>query len=486
MQLARLVLRAVLLASVPVTLAAQASPPSPPPGALTLSGSLRMRVENWDWFGAEEASAYTFVGSLLRGGIAQQNRLVGWRLEAAAPVLVGLPDDAVAPAPRGQLGLGAGYYVGSDNSTNPAMLFVKQAFLRIGQPPGQGRHWLRLGRFEFVDGAETSPARPTLAAIKREHIAQRLLGTFAFTHVGRSFDGAHYVFDAPSANVTLVAALPTSGAFDVDGWNSLDVRFGYGAFTRPFKWGSGASEARVFGLLYNDRRNGLKSDNRPLAARQADRDDITITTIGAHYLHGFTLPHGEADLLLWGALQTGDWGVQSHRAGAGVVELGYQAPPVRGVRPWLRLGYARTSGDEDPADGRHGTFFQVLPSIRPYARFPFYNMMNTEDAFGSLELRGAKVSLRSDVHRVRLSQASDLWYMGSGAFERESFGYGGRPSGGQRGFGTLIDIGLEYRPGPHLSLSAYSGWVRGGDVIAAVYPTSRSGRLFYLEGEVRR
>jgi hypothetical protein len=25
-------------------------------------------------------------------------------------------------------------------------------------------------------------------------------------------------------------------------------------------------------------------------------------------------------------------------------------------------------------------FFQILPTLRPYARFPFFNMMNTEDS----------------------------------------------------------------------------------------------------------
>ncbi len=127
----------------------------------------------------------------------------------------------------------------------------------------------------------------------------------------------------------------------------------------------------------------------------------------------------------------------------------------------------------------------MLPTARVYARFPFYNLMNIEDVFGSLRLRAAQVSLRADVRRVRLSEASDLWYGGSGAFEKESFGYGGRPSGGQRSLATLTDLGVDYRPHPQMTLSAYGAWARGGSVIAGIYPSGRSARLLYLEGEVR-
>jgi hypothetical protein len=55
------------------------------------------------------------------------------------------------------------------------------------------------------------------------------------------------------------------------------------------------------------------------------------------------------------------------------------------------------SGDGNPNDNTHGTFFQVLPTPRPYARFPFFNMMNNEDTFGMLILRPhAKVTTSSE------------------------------------------------------------------------------------------
>ena len=45
-------------------------------------------------------------------------------------------------------------------------------------------------------------------------------------------------------------------------------------------------------------------------------------------------------------------------------------------RPWLRAGYLWSSGDADPGDGRHGTFFPMLPSSRKYALSSIYAQMN--------------------------------------------------------------------------------------------------------------
>ena len=73
------------------------------------------------------------------------------------------------------------------------------------------------------------------------------------------------------------------------------------------------------------------------------------------------------------------------------------------VQPWIRAGYFRGSGDDNPTDTRNGTFFQVLPTPRIYARMPFYNLMNLEDVFGSLSLGVARVSLRAEIHGLRLA-----------------------------------------------------------------------------------
>jgi len=50
--------------------------------------------------------------------------------------------------------------------------------------------------------------------------------------------------------------------------------------------------------------------------------------------------------------------------GAGMVDLegGYQPKILPALKPWLRGGYYYGSGDGNPNDNRHGTFFQILPT----------------------------------------------------------------------------------------------------------------------------
>lgn len=484
-----IVVLALLVAVLPAE--AQTPPAAPAPsGAVVPFASLRVRGEGWNWFGDEPAGRYGFVGALLRAGVSQSLPLTSWRLELAAPALLGLPADAIDPAPRGQLGLGGTYTAANDNSNSPTSVFVKQAFVRFGRAPASGGHALRLGRFEFAEGTETTPRNATLAALKRDRIAHRLLGTFGWTHVGRSLDGALYTYDQPGrVNLTLLGALPTRGVFDVKGMSSLDVRVGYAAATKAFDWRGGSGEWRLFGLAYQDRRNVLKTDNRPLAARQADGDDVRVGTLGAHYLHVLRTGAGDVDVLLWGAVQGGDWGRLSHRANALGAEVGIQPGMGSGerrmtARPWLRAGWYRSSGDDDPADGRHGTFFQLLPTPRIYARMPFYNAMNLDDVFASLALRYTRATLRIDLHGLRLSEPADLWYQGGGAFERQTFGYTGRASGGSRGLATLLDVGGDVRLGA-LTLSAYAAHASQRAVISRIFPGG-TGRLFYLEAELRK
>ncbi|MGH9720871.1 MAG: hypothetical protein ACRD8O_11715 [Bryobacteraceae bacterium] len=45
-------------------------------------------------------------------------------------------------------------------------------------------------------------------------------------------------------------------------------------------------------------------------------------------------------------------------------------------------------------------------------------MMNNEDPFGMLTIRPhAGVTVKSEVHALRLANQNDLWYAGGGAFQ---------------------------------------------------------------------
>lgn len=482
-------LLALLLVALYFVPAFAADPPQPAagaPGTLKLgevdfSGTWRIRGEFWDWFDAPPAdSNYAFGGSLLRLSFGQKRKHFDWQLELAQPSLFGLPSDASAPAPRGALGLGANYF--ASNGPWAMSVFPKQAFVSFKGLAGESS-FLRLGRFEFVEGMETVPKDPTLAWLKRERIAHRLVGNFGFSHVGRSFDGLQFSARAGAANVTLMGARATRGVFHVDGIGELDTDIFYGAYTRATpapKSGKAAGEWRVFALGYHDGRRVLKADNRPLPLRQADTRNIRIATLGANLAQTFPLGSGTGDFMVWGAWQGGRWGALDHNAGAFDVELGWQ-PKLKG-RPWFRLGYFRSTGDSDPLDADHNTFFQVLPTPRIYARFPFYNLMNSQDLFAQFILRPhPRVVLRSDFHALSLSDPADLWYQGGGAYEKATFGYAGRPSNSFRGLANLWDLSADLTVSQRLTITGYYSHAAGQQVVKTIYPTGASANYGYVE-----
>jgi hypothetical protein len=452
-------------------------------GGVTVAGSLRTRLESWDWFSGNANNSYTYPASILRLSLSKSQKNFEWQLEFAVPFLLGLPDNAIAPGAQGQLGLGASYFAADGRRSNAAMLFAKQGFIRFNELGGISGQSLKLGRMEFIDGTEVAPKDLTLAALKRDRIAHRLIGNFGFSDVGRSFDGVQYALNRSNLNFTLLAARPTRGVFQVDGWGELKANVFYGALTGQLPGKRASAEWRVFGLGYSDYRDGVvKTDNRPLAVRTADTGHINIGTYGGHYIETFRSSLGTVDLLVWGALQNGSWGQLAQRSGAVAAEAGWQPPVLPAVRPWLRAGLDYGSGDGNPNDNTHGTFFQILPTPRIYARFPFFNMMNNRDVFGELMLRPSKsLNIRTDIHSLALANRNDLWYSGGGMFQPWTFGYTGRPSNGHAGLATLFDVSADYNVNAHASFGAYYGRAAGKMVIESIYPNGKNASFGYLE-----
>jgi hypothetical protein len=468
-----------------VALSAQAPPPPVKLGDhIVLSGSIRSRLESWDWFTPNSGDPnYTFLGNQLRIGLSSTGKLIDWTFELESPVLLNLPENAVGPGAQGQLGLGASYYVSNRRNQNAAGLFPKQAFVKFKDLFGNKAASIRLGRFEFQDGSEVVARNPTIGVLKRDRIQQRLLGPFGFTHVWRSFDGFHFVVNKPKINYTVIAALPTRGVFQVDGWGWMKTAFTYASATGQVQASkTSTGEWRVFGIYYDDWRTVLKTDNRSAAARTADLASIRLGNFGGHYVHAFDTASGTLDILGEAVAQVGKWGNLDQRSYMAMVEAGFQPKILPALKPWLRAGYNYGSGDSDPNDKKHGTFVQLLPTPRPYARFPFFDMMNNEDRFTMLTLRPHKqLTLKSEQHFLRLSNRNDLWYAGGGAFQPWTFGFQGRATSGARSLANLYDISADIVVNGHFSTTLYYGYADGKAAIRAVYPRGRVGHLGFLE-----
>src|SRR5262249_38319628 len=154
----------------------------------------RTRIEKWDWFQGDAGDGnYLFGHSQLRVGLGQRTRRLDWFVEGEQVALFGLPNDAVAPAPLGQLGLGATYYAANVNRSNTGNAFLKQAFAQVNP---RGRASLKIGRFEFFDGAEARSSDRSVSTLVQTRIAHRLISNFGFTAVQRTFDGAAFAWNA--------------------------------------------------------------------------------------------------------------------------------------------------------------------------------------------------------------------------------------------------------------------------------------------------
>jgi hypothetical protein len=93
----------------------------------------------------------------------------------------------------------------------------------------------------------------------------------------------------------------------------------------------------------------------------------------------------------------------------------------------------------------------------------------------------SKLSLRSEVHALRLASGSDLWYLGGGAFQPKTFGYTGRPSNGNRGLASVWDASADYQVTRSFSATLYYGHAWGKGVVAAIYPKDANGQYVFLE-----
>lgn len=441
----------------------------------------RVRTDAVSFYGDPPyTSTYPYVEQLLRIAVAQKIKHFDYLVELSENNVFDVPTTSVDPnTARGQLFLGGTYYAANNSNTLPVAASFKQGFLRYHGSRADTN--LRAGRFEFFDGQETSPKDAAVAWLQTNRIAQRLIGNFGFSNGQRSFDGIDGHYGKGSWDITGMAGRAVQGVFNMNANPELNVDIQYLAYTkRQF---SDRLLFRVFGIGYHDGRTGItKTDNRPLAVRAADNRNIRIGTYGADAITSIPAGPGSFDLLFWGVLQNGQWGLLNQHSGAVAVEGGYRFTSVAS-KPWLRSGFLHSSGDPNAIDNQHNTFFQVLPTPRLYARFPFYDMENSNDQFVQLiDNPSHKLEMRSDLHFLQLASSADLWYQSGGAYDNKVFGYVGRPSNQHSSFASVFDISSDYALTQSLSLNLYYAHSVGKSVISAIYPVGPTTANFgYLE-----
>lgn len=468
---------------------AQAAP-AVAPKAFTVYVRDWTRVESWRFFQPVSGSGdpdYTFIANRLQLGLERHRRRYDFVAAGQYVQLGGLPTGAIAPSPLGPMGTGGLYYqqsapVAADRTTASNELYLRYLYLRVKDiTPGWS---VQMGRMAYTSGAESASGDAKIEAVKRQRVDSKLLGEFEWSHFQRGYDGIRTDVDRKAFHVTGAVMMPTQGGFEDSGNTAITkirVAAGVVAVKPNAKLRHSAWESFV--VRYDDTRAvAARPDNSGQAATGVD---VHITTIGTMLVGAYPVtPSHQADVLVWTAWQSGDWYGQTHRAAVLTTEAGLQWTTPR-WKPWIRGGFTHATGDKNPSDNRHGTFFQVLPTVRKYSLSATYSVMNLNDGFVQvLASPRPNVSLRLDVHALSLASASDRWYYGSGATQNEGsiFGYAARPSQGATGLGTVTEGAVDYRVNPRWSINGYLGVFTGGDVVKATFTGGDRALTFgYIE-----
>ena len=328
---------------------------------------------------------------------------------------------------------------------------------------------LVLGRQPYADGMEAPTGVAHLDGVKRRRLADRLVGTFEWPNTARRFDGASFGYGPGSTHVAAFAFRPLVGAFDTSGdaFEELGDVTVYGA-TVTGKHGQWipSTEVRIFTVQYEDERPA------------APGGELSINTSGASFLVG----NATSDLLLWGALQTGDWGSVDQDAWAFLVDVGRRFDNLPG-KPAFHLAWEQSSGDPRPG-GDHETFFNVLPTNHKfYGSMDYLAFQNLRDAYvESLFGIGPNVKVRAMFHDYALTEEADAWYGGSGAFEEESFGYAPRTASySSRDLARELDVEVTWPLQSGFELGIGGGHWWGGDAAETFFPVEKDGNWLYLQ-----
>lgn len=435
------------------------------------------RVEVWRFFephpgGGDPDTAH--IGNRLYAGVRGR-----WaRLDATAALQYvqfgGLPTNASGP---GALGTGALYY---DHSSSPHSHQVYLKALHVALREWKGFD-VQVGRMPYASGGERASGVPKVESLKRMRIDARLVGEFEWSLYQRAFDGLRVDWASDSWTATAAALRPTQGGFEDAagvGISGIDI------FTGAVTSGVGAlvpgAEIQAFATRYNDRRRvTARPDN---AGRAGYAADVGIMAVGGHLIASRPAGAGEIDVLVWAAGQVGHWYELDQRAVAGSAEAGYQWGGAR-WSPWLRGGLLYASGDGSPLDGRHGTFFPMVPTARRYSQSTLYTLSNVRDVFVQLLVQPhRRLTARADARTLTLASAADRWYAGSGATQEEGriFGYTTRPSGDATGLMRVLEGSIDWRMSRHFSVNAYAVVATSGPVVRASFQ-SGPATFLYLE-----
>lgn len=419
---------------------------------------------------------YAFLANRLSGSVQRSSGAYDFTAALQYVQFGGLPGDANGPGP---LGTGAVYFAHAGRSDSH-QVYLRYANVRLKQFVPCTT--IQVGRMPYASGGEAVSGNPKIEAVRTQHVAARLIGEFGWSIYQRAYDGVRIDTARSRWSAAGFAFHPTQGGFeDAAGLMMPGVTVLGGAATMKSAVSSPSVQSQVFAYRYRDTRAVTQRPDN--TGRPAQEVDVAVNTFGGSIVIAPPATRGRQwDGLVWIAAQTGAWYELRHRAASVAVEAGHQWSSAR-WQPWLRGGYLYASGDGDPSDTRHGTFFEMLPTVRQYAQSALYSQMNNTDLFAQLLARPlASLNVRLDWHRIGLASSRDGWYFGSGATQQHGsiFGFATRPSFGARHLAMIEEGAVDFTIQRHWSIGTYLAVGRGGNVVAPAF-AGRTLTFAFLE-----
>jgi hypothetical protein len=450
---------AALVAALPTGVAFAASPEIKP------SFDLRLRWEGLDTPARNTTADRSYSLNLARARVGLDANWTHWKLHGMVQA-AGVFDLPANPA----FGAGSNYLAANGGDQDPSQVGIAE----LSATYVDGGFKAVLGRQAYVDGNEIATGVLYLDGVKKRYLSDRLVGVFEWPNVGRRFDGASAGYAWGGSHLAGFALQPLAGAFDHEhAFDRLDDVTVYGA-TLTGKHGAWIpnTEVRVFAVQYDDSRG---------ITRRQTGGDLAITTAGSSFLYGTAAGH----VLVWGVLQSGDWGSADQQAWAYVLNAGRNFAAAPG-KPTVSLGLEQSSGDDRPG-GDHETFFNVLPTNHKYyGVMDYVDFPNLRDLFVETVLSvGEKAKIRAALHDFALTRATDAWYGGSGAYQDQSVGDAARiPAAGRfpsKELGREADLEVTWPLPQGLQLGVGGGYFWGGKAAEAFAPVESDGSWTFVE-----
>jgi hypothetical protein len=409
--------------STPTSSAAQIAPaPRPPvfnrandvmPAWLRVRGEFRERMEGFDGAGFIENQKDVYYLSRLRlNASITPTRLLSLQVQAQ--------DARVAKKT-----------VGPVSTPFTAPIDLRMAFADIGD--AKSAVAVRAGRQELVYGD------------------QRLVGHVSWLNAARTFDAVKVTLRTSAFSVDAFGASVVrilDGAFDKSGNGN---RFAGAYLTTTKLIPSGSVEPFMFWR----RDVGLRTETATVG-------DLNQTTVGVR-LAG-RLP-ASLDYGIELALQRGSLGTDDIRAWAGHWQLRESLPGAAAVRLTGEYNYA--SGDENPADGVHGTFDQLYPT--PHDKYGLADQIgwkNIHHLRGGVELTPVRaLPVTANYHSWWLAEERDgIFTTGSAPLARVIAG------AASRHVGQELDVQVSRTLTPQLLLAAGYARIFTGDFLKQATP----------------